>query len=101
MGLAQRLQSTAPGTTPLARFDRGFHFYQHDGGFRAAECEKIGTWYSSMHLYLLQAMDKIVMGQDGHTLLDESVVFFGSELSQPPTHYPVPYPPAPALSTCA
>jgi hypothetical protein len=39
-----------------------------------------------MHLHLLQAMDAVVMGADGHTLLDESVVFFGSELSQPPTH---------------
>ncbi len=39
-----------------------------------------------MHLHLLQEMDKVVMGADGHTLLDESVVFFGSELGDPPTH---------------
>ena len=37
-----------------------------------------------MHAYLLQAMDAVDLG--GHTLLDESVVFFGSELAQPPTH---------------
>ena len=35
-------------------------------------------------LVVLQAMDAVDMG--GHTLLDESVVFFGSELAQPPTH---------------
>ena len=39
-----------------------------------------------MHLHLLQAMDSFKMGADGHTLLDESVVFFGSEISQPNTH---------------
>jgi hypothetical protein len=37
-----------------------------------------------MHLYLLQAMAAVDMG--GHTLLDESVVFFGSELQEPPSH---------------
>jgi hypothetical protein len=36
------------------------------------------TWYSPMHLCLLQAMDQVDMG--GHTPLDESVVLFGSEL---------------------
>jgi hypothetical protein len=60
------------------------HFYQHDGGFRPVECETIYTWYSQQHAYLLQEMDKVDMG--GHSLLDESVVFFGSELAMPPTH---------------
>ena len=54
------------------------------GGFRPAECELIYTWYSEQHLYLLQEMEKVDMG--GHSLLDESVVFFGSEISDPPTH---------------
>ncbi|GAC1581253.1 MAG: DUF1552 domain-containing protein [Polyangiales bacterium] len=60
------------------------HFYQHDGGFRPKECQQIYTWYSTQHAYLLQEMAKVDMG--GHTLLDESVVFFGSELQEPPTH---------------
>ena len=33
---------------------------------------------------MVAAMDKVDMG--GHTLLDETVVFFGSELQNPPTH---------------
>jgi hypothetical protein len=37
-----------------------------------------------MHLALLQKMQAIDMG--GHSLLDESVVFFGSELADPPSH---------------
>jgi hypothetical protein len=37
-----------------------------------------------MHAHLLMSMDKIDMG--GHTLLDETLVFFGSELAFPPQH---------------
>jgi hypothetical protein len=39
-----------------------------------------------MHLHLLTEMDRHIMGPDGKTLLDESVVFFGSELGHPSTH---------------
>ncbi len=86
VGTFQWTDTEAKHTFPWLNLPEHHHFYQHDGGFKAAECEKICTWYSEMHLHLLQAMDAIVMGPDGHTLLDESVVFFGSELSQPPTH---------------
>lgn len=74
----------AKHTFPWLNLSEHHHFYQHDGGFRPDECEKICTWYSQMHLYLLQKMQGIDMG--GHSLLDESVVFFGSELSHPPSH---------------
>jgi hypothetical protein len=60
------------------------HYYQHDGGFRPKECEAIATWYTQQHAYLLQQMAAVTMG-DG-SLLDESVVFFGSELQDPPSH---------------
>lgn len=74
----------AKHTFPWLGLMQHHHFYQHDGGFRPDECEQIMTWYSEQHAYLLQQMDAVDMG--GHTLLDESVVFFGSELAQPPTH---------------
>ncbi len=74
----------AKHTFPWLNLREHHHFYQHDGGFRPAECEAINTWYSTMHLHLIQAMASVDMG--GHTLLDESVVFFGSELADPPTH---------------
>jgi hypothetical protein len=86
VGTFQWTDTEAKHTFPWLNLPEHHHFYQHDGGFKPVECEKICTWYSEMHLHLLQAMDGIVMGADGHTLLDESVVFFGSELSQPPTH---------------
>jgi hypothetical protein len=74
----------AKHTFPWLGLSEHHHFYQHDGGFRPVETEQIMRWYSEQHLYLLQEMDAVDMG--GHTLLDESVVFFGSELAQPPTH---------------
>jgi hypothetical protein len=74
----------AKHTFPWLNLTQHHHFYQHDGGFAPNECEKICKWYSEMHLYLIQAMAAVDMG--GHTLLDESVVFFGNELSDPPSH---------------
>jgi hypothetical protein len=84
VGSFQWTDTEAKHTFPWLGLDQHHHFYQHDGGFRPDECEQICTWYSEQHAYLLQAMDALDMG--GHTLLDESVVFFGSELAQPPTH---------------
>jgi len=74
----------AKHTFPWLNLSEHHHFYQHDGGFAPTQCAQIATWYSQMHLYLLQKMQQVDMG--GHTLLDESVVFFGSEISHPPTH---------------
>jgi hypothetical protein len=71
-------------TFPWLGLMQHHHFYQHDGGYRPAECEQIATWYSQQHAYLLQQMDGVDMG--GHSLLDESVVFFGSEIQEPPSH---------------
>jgi hypothetical protein len=74
----------AKHTLPWLGLKDHHHYYQHDGGFRAAECEQVGIWYSQQHLYLLEQLAAVDMG--GHTLLDESVVFFGSEIQDPPSH---------------
>ncbi len=74
----------AKHTFPWLGLDQHHHFYQHDGGFRPVECEQIYTWYAEQHAYLLQQLDAVDLG--GTTLLDESVVFFGTELAQPPSH---------------
>jgi hypothetical protein len=58
--------------------------YEDNCGYHEPEMTKIFTWYSTQHAYLLGEMDKIEMG--GHTLLDESVVFFGSHVGYPPQH---------------
>ncbi|WP_437335421.1 DUF1552 domain-containing protein [Sorangium sp. So ce394] len=84
VGTLQWSDTEAKYTLPWLNLTEHHHFYQEMGGFRPAECELIYTWYSEQHLYLLQEMEKVDMG--GHSLLDESVVFFGSEISDPPTH---------------
>lgn len=58
--------------------------YEDNCGYHEPEMTKIFTWYSTQHAYLLGEMDKVDMG--GHTLLDESVVFFGSHVGYPPQH---------------
>jgi hypothetical protein len=76
--------SEAKHTFPWLGLSEHHHYYQHDGGFNAPACEKIAIWYSQMHLHLIQALAAVDMG--GHSLLDESVVLFGSEISEPATH---------------
>jgi hypothetical protein len=85
VGHFQWTDTEAKHTFPWLSLPNHHHFYQHDGGFQPAQCEKIATWYSQMHSYLLSAMDAVEVAP-GVTLLDESVVFFGSELAHPPTH---------------
>ncbi|MEM9192852.1 MAG: DUF1552 domain-containing protein [Myxococcota bacterium] len=84
VGTFQWTDTEAKHTFPWLGLSEHHHFYQHDGGFRPDECERIYTWYSEQHAYLLSEMDAVDMG--GHSLLDESVVFFGSELQNPPSH---------------
>jgi hypothetical protein len=76
--------SEAKHTFPWLNLSEHHHYYQHDGGFRPTECAAIDTWYSQMHAYLLKAMAAVDMG--GHSLLDETVLFFGTEISDPPSH---------------
>jgi hypothetical protein len=85
VGSFQWSDTEAKHTFPWLGLTEHHHFYQHDGDFRPVECAQINTWYSTMHAYLLSAMDAVPVA-GGRTLLDESVVFFGSELSHPPTH---------------
>jgi hypothetical protein len=80
----QWTDTEAKHTFPWLMLPEHHHYYQHDGGFHPDECATIATWYASQHCYLLQQMAAVDMG--GHSLLDESVVFLGSELQEPPTH---------------
>jgi hypothetical protein len=84
VGTLQWSDSEAKHTFPWLGLNEHHHYYMNDGGFRPAELETIATWYSQQHSYLLQAMASVDMG--GHSLLDESIVFFGSNLQHPATH---------------
>jgi hypothetical protein len=85
VGHFQWTDTEAKHTFPWLSLANHHHFYQHDGGFQPAQCQQIATWYAQMHLYLLQAMQAVEVAP-GVSMLDESVVFFGSELAHPPTH---------------
>jgi hypothetical protein len=85
VGHFQWTDTEAKHTFPWLSLSNHHHFYQHDGGFLPMECEKIAIWYSQMHAYLLAAMDAVEVAP-GVSMLDETVVFFGSELAHPPTH---------------
>lgn len=74
----------AKHTFPWLKLSEHHHYYQHDSGFKPVECAKVCTWSSEMHAYLLQGLAAVDLG--GRSLLDESVVFFGSELQEPPSH---------------
>lgn len=85
VGHFQWTDTEAKHTFPWLKLSNHHHFYQHDGGFQPDQCQQIATWYAQMHLYLLQGMQAVEVAP-GVSLLDESVVFFGSELAHPPTH---------------
>jgi hypothetical protein len=85
VGSFQWTDTEAKHTFPWLNLGDHHHFYQHDGGFQPVQCEKIAIWYSEMHAHLLSAMNAVEVAP-GKTMLDESVVFFGSELSHPPDH---------------
>ncbi len=84
VGTLQWSDSEAKHTFPWLGLGETYAYYQSDGGYHPTECEQIGTWYMEQHAYLLRQMESVDMG--GHSLLDESVVFFGSQIRDPPTH---------------
>jgi len=84
VALMQWADTEAKYTLPWLGLTEGHNFYENDGGYRPAELEKIYTWYSTQHAYLLQQLAGIDAG--GHSLLDETVVFFGSEEAEPASH---------------
>jgi hypothetical protein len=84
VGTLQWSDSEAKHTFPWLGLSEHHHYYMNDGGYHPAELELISTWYSEQHAYLIRSMSEVDMG--GHSLLDESVVFFGSNLQDPALH---------------
>jgi hypothetical protein len=84
VGFLQWCDSEAKYTVPWLNLPETHYFYENGGGYRPAELERIYTWYSAQHAYLLQQLAGVDMG--GRSLLDETVVFFGTELQHPANH---------------
>ena len=75
----------AKHTFPWLGLNEHLHFYMNDGGYHPTECTTIFTWYQTQHAYLLQQLAQ-TPAQNGRSLLDETVLFFGSNLQNPATH---------------
>jgi hypothetical protein len=76
--------SEASFTLPWLNLGETLGEYENHAGYQPTQLQQIDTWFCSQHCYLLQQMAAVDMGF--HSLLDESVVFFGSEVSHPATH---------------
>jgi hypothetical protein len=61
------------------------HAYQHEKGFQPDALFKIYQWYTTNFAYLLQKMAAVTEA-DGTTLLDNSLVFWISEIQHPESH---------------
>jgi Protein of unknown function (DUF1552) len=69
---------------PWLDLNEHLHFYMNDGGYQPVPLTTIFTWYATQHAYLIQKLAETP--SEGGTLLDETVVFFGSHLQHPATH---------------
>lgn len=74
----------AKHTFPWLGLDQHLHFYMNDGGYHPLELTKIFTWYATQHAYLITQLAN-ASGPNG-SLLDDTIVFFGSHLQNPATH---------------
>jgi len=61
------------------------HAYQHEHGFNPDALNKIYKWYAGNFAYLLQKMDA-VKEADGTTLLDNTLIFWVTEIQKPDSH---------------
>ncbi len=84
VGTLQWADTEADYTLPWLNLNEDHNYYQNGGGFQPEECAQIATWYSQQHTYLIEQMAAVDLGD--HTLLDEAVLFFGSEVQHPATH---------------
>jgi hypothetical protein len=74
----------AKHTFPWLGLSEHLHFYMNDGGYQPEALTKIFTWYATQHAYLIDQLAH-TPSRTG-TLLDETLVFFGSHLQHPATH---------------
>ena len=74
----------AKHTFPWLGLNQHLSFYMNDGGYQPVPLTTIFTWYVSQHAYLIDQLAQTAT--ESGTLLDETVVFFGSHLQHPATH---------------
>jgi hypothetical protein len=75
----------AKHTFPWLGLSEHLHFYMNDGGYQPEPLTEIFTWYATQHAYLLEQLGQARTTED-RSLLDDSIVFFGSQLQHPANH---------------
>lgn len=84
----QWMDSEADNVFPwLADVSGSHHENQHSesgGAYNRSGIERIGRWYAEQFAYFLEKMRAVQEGD--RTLLDNTVIFWCTELSTPPTH---------------
>jgi Protein of unknown function (DUF1552) len=84
VGTLQWSDTEAKHRFPWLGLKEHLHFYMNDGGYRPEELTTIFTWYAEQHAYLLEQLRQVQTSEG--SLLDETVLFFGSQLQHPATH---------------
>jgi hypothetical protein len=84
VGTVQFCDCEAQYTLPWLDLPDTHQCYMNGCGYRVPECTAICTWYAGELADLLERMALVDMG--GHSLLDESVVLYGSHLQNVATH---------------
>lgn len=74
----------AKHTFPWLGLNQHLSYYMNDGGYHPNELTTIFTWYASQHAYLLEQLAQTP--SSAGSLLDDTVLFFGSQLQHPATH---------------
>jgi hypothetical protein len=75
----------AKHTFPWLGLNQHLHFYMNDGGYQPEAMTRILTWYSEQHAYLLSRLEQS-RTTEGRSLLDDTLVFFGSQIQHPANH---------------
>lgn len=72
----------AKHTFPWLGLNQHLHCYMNDCGYQPEPLTSIFTWYAQQHGYLLQRLNEVKVA-GGRTLLDDTIVFFGSHIQSP------------------
>lgn len=75
----------AKHTFPWLGLNQHLHCYMNDCGYNPEACTKIFTWYAQQHAHLIERLANVQV-TGGASLLDETVIFFGSQLQNPANH---------------
>ncbi len=84
VGTLQWMDSQSNNSFPWLNLNDTHHGYQHDRGYQPDAIRRINTWYASQFAYMLGRLKEKSEGSGN--LLDETLVFWCTEISHPGSH---------------